>query len=144
MRILGIDFGDARIGVAVSDPFGWTAQGIKTIHWKNDVNYPIEEIIRIINEYGVDKVVVGMPKNLNNTLGERAKRTEWFISILKDNVGSDVDIITWDERCSTICAKNTLIEMGIAKRKKRSMIDRVAACHILQSYLDCVSNEKKV
>ena len=143
MRILGIDFGDARIGVAVSDPFGWTAQGIGTIHWKNDIKVPIGEIKKIIDEYNVQKIVVGMPKNFNNTLGERAKRTDWFISVLRENINDTIDIVTWDERCSTISAKNTLNEMVIARKKKKGMIDRVAAHYILQSYLDCVSNKKK-
>ena len=140
MRILGIDFGDARIGVAVSDPFGWTAQGIKTIHWKNNMNYPIEEIIGIINEYSVDRVVVGMPKNLNNTLGERAHKTDEFILALKDRMDASVEVIAWDERCSTICAANTLNDMCVSKRKKRGLIDKVAAVHILQNYLDYISN----
>ncbi|MBP5426390.1 MAG: Holliday junction resolvase RuvX [Clostridiales bacterium] len=142
MRILGIDFGEARIGVAVSDPFGWTAQGIKTIHWKNDINCPIEEIIEIINEYSIEKVVVGMPKNFNNTLGERARRTYEFISVLKDSINPDIDVEEWDERCSTICAMNTLNDMCVPGRKKRGLIDKVAAVHILQNYLDYISNNK--
>ena len=144
MRVLGIDFGDARIGLAVSDPFGWTAQGIGTIHWKNDVRVPIKEIKRVIDEYNIQKIVVGMPKNLNNTLGERARRTEWFISVLKESIDDKLDIIAWDERCSTISAKNTLNEMGVARKKKKGMVDRIAAYYILQSYLDCISNGKKV
>ena len=140
MRVLGIDFGDARIGIAVSDPFGWTAQGIKTIHWKDNINIPIEEIKNIVNAYNVDKIVVGMPKNLNNTLGERAKKTEEFIALLRNSINDDIDIVTWDERCSTICAQNTLNEMGVAKRKKRGLIDKIAAVHILQNYLNYVSN----
>ena len=142
MRVLGIDFGDARIGLAVSDPFGWTAQGIGTIHWKGSIKVPVGEIKRYIVEYNIEKIVVGMPKNFNNTLGERAKKTEWFILVLKENINDTIDIIAWDERCSTICAKNTLNEMGIAGRKKRNVIDRVAATYILQSYLDCISNKK--
>ena len=142
MRILGIDFGDARIGIAVSDPFGWTAQGIKTIHWKNDVNCPIEEIINIIDEYGVDRIIVGMPKNFNNTLGERARRTDEFILALKNRLVTNMEVIAWDERCSTICAKNTLNDMCVPKRKKRGLIDKIAAVHILQNYLDYISNNK--
>ena len=141
MRVLGIDFGDARIGIAVSDPFGQTAQGIKTIHWKNDINIPIEEIKNIVNEYNVDEIVVGMPKNLNNTLGERAKKTDEFILLLRDSINDNVNIVTWDERCSTICAQNTLNEMGVAKKKKRGLIDKIAAVHILQNYLNYISNK---
>lgn len=144
MRVLGIDFGDSRIGIAVSDPFGWTAQGICTISWKNDIKVPIKEIKKIIDEYNIQKIIVGMPKNFNNTLGERAKKTDKFILALKGNMEQKIDIIAWDERCSTICAQNTLNEMGIAKRKKRSVIDKVAAVHILQNYLDYVSKNKKV
>ena len=138
MRILGIDFGDARIGMAVSDPFGWTAQGLCTIHWKNDVSVPVNEIKRIVEEYNVQKIVVGMPKNFNNTLGERASKTCDFIEVLKGSI--KVDIVSWDERCSTICAQNTLNEMGVPKRKKRGVIDKVAAVHILQNYLDFIAN----
>lgn len=141
MRVLGIDFGDARIGIAVSDPFGWTAQGIKTIHWKNNINIPVEEIKDIVKEYNIEKIVVGMPKNLNNTLGERAKKTDEFIALLRENVDDKIKIVTWDERCSTISAQTTLNEMGVAKRKKRGLIDKVAAVHILQNYLDFVSNK---
>ena len=140
MRLLGIDFGDARIGIAVSDPFGWTAQGIKTIHWKNNIMEPINEIKKIVNEYNVEKIIVGMPKNFNNTLGERASATDNFIKILKGNISEKVEITTWDERCSTICARNTLNDMGIAKKKKRGLIDKIAAVHILQNYLDYMSN----
>lgn len=141
MRVLGIDFGDARIGIAVSDPFGWTAQGIKTINWKNNINVPIEEIKNIVNEYNVEEIVVGMPKNLNNTLGERAKKTDEFILLLRNSISDSINVVTWDERCSTICAQNTLNEMGVAKRKKRGLIDKIAAVHILQNYLDYVSNK---
>ena len=101
---------------------------------------PIEEIKKIVNEYNVEKIVVGMPKNLNNTLGERAKKTEEFILLLRDGIGNNIDIVTWDERCSTICAQNTLNEMGVAKRKKRGLIDKIAAVHILQNYLNYISN----
>lgn len=142
MRILGIDFGDARIGIALSDPFGWTAQGIKTIHWKKDMDRPIAEIVKIIDEYKVDNVVVGMPKNFNNTLGERARRTEEFIVALESKIKEGIKVIAWDERCSTICAANTLNDMCVAKRKKRGLIDKVAAVHILQNYLDYISNNK--
>lgn len=141
MRVLGIDFGEARIGIAVSDPFGWTAQGIKTIHWKHNINIPIEEIKGIVKEYAVEEIVVGMPKNLNNTLGERAKRTDEFITKLQEAIGDKIKIITWDERCSTICAQNTLNEMGVAKSKKRGLIDKIAAVHILQNYLNYISNK---
>ena len=141
MRILGIDFGDARIGIAISDPFGWTAQGIKTIHWKSNVSIPINEIKKIIDEYDIQRIVVGMPKNFNNTLGERASKTYDFIEALKDSIKNSIDIVTWDERCSTICANTTLNEMGIPKRKKRGVIDMVASVHILQSYLDYIAKK---
>lgn len=141
MRILGIDFGEARIGVAMSDPFGWTAQGMKTIHWKDSWDVPIQEIVGIVCDYDVDKVVVGMPKNLNNTMGERARRTEEFILALEDRLEDGVEVIAWDERCSTICAANTLNDMNVPKRKKRGLIDKVAAVHILQNYLDCFSSK---
>ena len=80
MRIMGIDYGDARIGIAVSDPFGWTAQGLDTIHWKDNLNLPIDKINKLVKKYGIEKIIVGYPVNMNGTLGERAQKTEEFIS----------------------------------------------------------------
>jgi len=136
---MGIDYGDARIGIAISDPFGWTAQGLDTIDWKNDINYPIGKIINIIKEYGIEKVIVGYPVNMNGTLGERALKTEEFIKQLVIRTGN-IDIIKWDERLTTVAAHRILSEAGVKASKRKKCVDRIAAIYILQGYLDSLRN----
>lgn len=136
MRILGIDYGDKRIGTAVSDPFGWTAQGIGTIHY-NDINTAIEKIVQLINKYSVEKLVVGMPKNMNGTIGPRCEKTFEFIELLKN--ATDKEIIEWDERLTTAAAENVLIGSNMRREKRKKVIDTVAATYILQGYLNYLS-----
>lgn len=140
MRIMGIDFGDARIGIAISDPFGWTAQGLETIDWKDNMDYPVERIKKIIDSYNIEKVIVGYPINMNGTLGERALKTDQFIKCLSDKLGN-VEIIKWDERLSTIAANRILNEAGIKSSKRKKTVDIIAATYILQGYLDSIRNE---
>ena len=136
MRILGLDYGSKTIGVAVSDPFGWTAQGVKTIHRNNpiDVKESIEELVKIIEEYAVEKIVVGLPKNMNNTEGERVELTNKFVELLKRQISIPVEL--WDERLSTMGAKRILMEANVHKDKHKKVIDKMAAVFILQGYLD--------
>ena len=140
MRIMGIDYGDARIGVAISDPFGWTAQPLDTIDWKDNINYPVERIRSFIDEYNIKKVIVGYPKNMNGTLGPRALKTDEFIEYLAGKVGN-LEIIKWDERLSTVAANRILNETGVKSSRKRKTIDRIAATYILQGYLDSIKNK---
>jgi putative Holliday junction resolvase len=135
MRILGIDYGDSRIGMAVSDPMGWTAQGLETIKNTGTNWLHLERILDVIREYNVDKIVVGFPKNMNGTIGPRGEKTLEFIEKLKENV-SNAEIIKWDERLTTVAANRTMHEMGIKTSKKKNMVDRIAAVYILQGYLD--------
>lgn len=135
MRILGIDFGDARIGIAVSDPLGITAQGIETIHWKGEWKKPLERIRELVDSYSCNTIVVGFPKNMNGTLGERGIRTQRFIEKLEGFIPG-IRVIPWDERLSTVQSRNVLIEMGIGSRKHKEKIDQLAASFILQSYMD--------
>jgi len=140
LRILGIDYGDSKIGVAVSDPFGWTAQGLGTIKY-NDIDIAINRLTQIISEYDVQKIVVGLPKNMNGTIGIRGEKTFEFIERLKGLF--DKEIITWDERLTTVSAENLLISGNVRRDKRKMVIDTVAAKFILQGYLDYLSNQIK-
>jgi len=135
MRILGIDFGEARIGVAVSDPLGITAQALETIRWNKEWKKPLERIKELTEYYSCNTIVVGFPENMNGTVGERGRRTQKFIEKLKDYIPG-VSVIPWDERLSTAQSRQALIEMGIDSRKHKGKIDQMAASIILQSYMD--------
>lgn len=136
MRILGLDYGSKTLGVAVSDPFGWTAQGIETINRKdeNNLKSTIGRLVDIINEYNIEKIVLGLPKNMNNTSGERVDRTLYFKNRLMREFSIPVE--TWDERLSTIGAKRSLLEADLSRKKQSKVIDKMAAVFILQGYLD--------
>ncbi len=134
MRIMGVDYGDSRIGIAVSDPFGWTAQGLETINWSGSLGRPVERIKQLIKEYNAEKIVVGFPRNMNGTLGPRAEKTLEFIRVLAEKTG--LEVIKWDERLSTVAASRTMHELGIKTSKKKGVVDQIAAVHILQGYLD--------
>ncbi len=133
MRILGLDYGDSRIGVAVSDPMGWTAQGLKTIRNKGN-NHVIDELAKIIDQYDVEKIVLGLPKNMDGSLGERAERTILFKAVLENKL--DIMVEEWDERLTTAAAGRTMIETGLKRSKKKGMVDKLSAIYILQGYLD--------
>lgn len=135
-RILGIDYGDARTGIAVSDLMGYTAQGIETIVYKGDNKLLLKRIGEIIKEYDVKKIVIGYPRNLNGTIGPRAEKTEKFVKVLIDNFG--LDVIKWDEWLSTVSATKDMIDMNIKKKNKKNLVDTIAAVHILQNYLDSI------
>ena len=135
MRIMGIDFGEARIGIAVSDPLGITAQAVETICWNKGWKKPIERIEALIKAYPCDTIVVGFPVNMNGTIGERGKRTQQFINKLK-HAFPEIKVVQWDERLSTEQSKQALIEMGIRSRKHKGKIDQMSASFILQSYMD--------
>ncbi|MCR4436928.1 MAG: Holliday junction resolvase RuvX [Clostridiales bacterium] len=134
MRIMGIDYGDSRIGIAVSDPMGWTAQGIETICWKGSLDKPVSRIRRLVGEYNIEKIIVGFPRNMDGTVGFRGEKTLEFIEALKKKI--HVEIVKWDERLTTVAAQRTMHEMGIKTSKKKSLVDQIAATYILQGYLD--------
>ena len=133
MRIIGIDYGDKRVGVALSDPMGWSAHELETIIIQSK-KLLFNRIKEIIEEYDVDKIIVGMPKNMNGTIGERAEITNKFIKELQDKF--NITIIPWDERLSTVSAARTLNEINTRGAKRKKRIDAMAAAYILQSYLD--------
>jgi len=135
MRILCIDYGDARIGVAVSDPMGWTAQMLETIRWKDDIGEPLERICQLARQYECRMVLVGLPRNMDGSLGFRGERTREFMALLKERL-PDIEIKPWDERLTTVMAQRAMRDMGVGSRKQKGRIDQMAAAFILQSYLD--------
>lgn len=143
MRILGLDYGEKTIGVAVSDGFGWTAQALEVIKRSNSTEYKksISRIAQWIKEYEVDTIVLGYPKNMDNTEGERCQKTKIFQKQLQQAF-PNVTIVLWDERMSTIAAERSLLEADMSRKKRKSIIDKMAAVHILQGYLDKKQNEK--
>jgi putative Holliday junction resolvase len=137
MRILGLDYGDVRVGVAVSDIMGWTAQGIESITYSGNEKKLIDRLELIIKEYQIEKIVIGFPINMNATLGPRAEKTEKFIDKLNKKFGLEVEKI--DERLTTVSAQKTMTYLGINKEKKKGIVDTISAVFILQTYLDKVN-----
>ena len=142
MRILGLDFGDKTIGVALSDPFGWTAQGLEVIRRENPqaIKKSLQRLEQLGVEYQVEKIVLGYPKNLDNSEGERCQKTTEFAERLKKRFPK-AQVILWDERMSTIAAERSMRAAGLDAAKRKSVIDRQAAVHILQGYLDSLARE---
>lgn len=136
-RFLGLDYGDARIGVAVCDPLGWTAQGLVVISRKNPINLSesIREIVRIVQEYQVGVIVIGLPKNMDNSEGESCKKVRAFKKKLEKALPS-VSVELYDERLTTARAKQIFAEVDLAKAKHKKNVDKMAAALILQDYLE--------
>ncbi|TQQ84605.1 Holliday junction resolvase RuvX [Peptacetobacter hominis] len=132
-RIMGLDIGDKTIGVAVSDLMGMTAQGVKTIKRTSKKN-DIEEIKNIITEKQVDKIVSGLPKNMNGTIGPQGERVQKFCELIKEETGLEIEF--WDERLTTVAAERSLLEADVSRQKRKKVIDMLAAVIILQGYLD--------
>lgn len=132
MRILGIDYGDSRVGVAVSDPLGFTAQGVKTIKNKNTKKL-LAELSEIIKEYNPEKIVIGMPKNMDGSSGFRADETYKFADNLKTIYDGEIDFM--DERLTTVSATRVLNETNTRGKDRKNVLDTVSACFILESYL---------
>lgn len=135
MRILGLDLGDRTIGVAVSDPLGFTAQGITTIRRKS-LQYDIEELKKICKEYNIEKVLLGYPKNMNGTEGPRCEIVKEFAEVIKEQL--DLPIQFWDERLSTVAAHRAMLEADLSRAKRKKIVDKIAAVYILQGYLDSI------
>jgi len=138
MRLLGLDFGERRIGVAVSDPLAITAQGISVIQRNGSVEKDLELIKQFIHTYEVESIVLGLPKNMNGTEGPAAEKVRQFGRFLED--ASALKVIYWDERLSTSSAQRIMIEADLSRRKRKASIDRLAAVIILQNYLDFSTN----
>ena len=139
MRILGLDYGSKTVGVAVSDPLGLTAQKVETIWRKqeNKLRRTLARIAELIAEYEVEIIVLGFPKNMNNSVGERAEKALEFGEMLKKRTG--LEVIMWDERLTTVEADRTLIEAGVRRENRKQYLDGIAAVFILQGYLDSLS-----
>lgn len=143
MRILGLDFGAKTIGVAVSDELLLTAQGLEIIRRQsqNKLRQSLARIQAIIEEYEVGSIVLGYPKNMNNTEGERCEKTKEFAEMLKRRTG--LSVVLWDERLTTVAADRHMMEAGIRREKRREYVDEIAAVFILQGYLDSLSMRKE-
>lgn len=135
MRIMGLDFGSKTVGVAISDPLGITAQGIEIVRrtQENKLRKTLARIEALIEEYQVEKIVLGYPKNMNNTLGERTEKTEEFAEMLKRRTG--LEVVMWDERLSTVEAQRTMMDAGVRREDRDKYVDKIAATIILQGYL---------
>jgi len=133
MRILGLDVGDATIGVAVSDELLITAQGLETIRRTGDER-DLEAVADLAREYAVSEIVVGMPVNMDGTIGPQAKKTQEFADALEKHTG--IPMRAWDERLTTVAAERVLVSADLSRRKRKRVRDKLAAVMILQSYLD--------
>lgn len=143
MRIMGLDFGSKTVGVAVSDALLVTAQGVETIPRKSPgkLRQTLARVEELIREYQVERIVLGFPKNMNNTEGERCMKTLEFKEMLERRSG--LEVILWDERLTTVAAERTLMESGVRRETRKSYVDKIAAALILQGYLDAQAFQKE-
>lgn len=133
MRALGIDYGDSRIGIAISDILGLTAQPVTVISEKNFLRQ-VMLVAEKANELSADEIVVGMPKNMNGTVGERGEKTLKFVEALKEKI--NLPVVLWDERLTTQAAHRALEEGLVSGKKRKGLLDKLAAVFILQGYID--------
>ena len=140
MRIMGLDFGSKTVGVAVCDPLGITAQTVETITRKdeNKLRQTLARIEALIGQYEIERIVLGYPKNMNNTVGERGEKTQEFKVALERRTG--LEVILWDERLTTVAAERVLIESGVRRENRKKSVDQIAAAMILQGYLDSLQH----
>lgn len=142
MRILGLDYGSVTVGVAVSDTLLITAQPLEVIKRKSEtkLRQTLARLEELIAKYEVEKIILGYPKNMNNTLGERVLRTEEFKEKLEKRTG--LEVILWDERLTTVSAMEVLKEGNVRRENRKNVVDKIAATLILQGYLDSLRIEK--
>ncbi len=142
-RIMGLDFGSKTVGVAVSDGLGLTAQGVEIIRREseNKLRRTLARIQELIEEYSVTKIVLGFPKNMNNTVGDRGEKSLAFRETLEKRTGLPVEM--WDERMTTVSANRTLMEAKVRREKRKDYVDQIAAVYILQGYLDRNQNKEE-
>ena len=142
MRIMGLDVGSKTVGVAISDPLGFTAQGLEIIQINEDQGeFGFERLKELVDTYKVERFVVGLPKNMNNTVGDRAQKSEELKAALERRTGLPVEL--WDERLTTVAAERVLMESGVRREHRKESVDQIAAAMILQGYLDHLSMIKK-
>ena len=144
MRIMGLDYGSKTIGVAVSDPLGLTAQGVEIIRREeeNKLRKSLRRVEELVKEYEVEEIVLGFPKNMNNTIGERAEKSLQLKETLERRLG--LPVVMWDERLPTVEANRTLMETGVRRENRGKYVDMIAAVFILQGYLDAKANPDTV
>lgn len=133
MRKMGLDVGDKTIGVAVSDELGWTAQGIETIR-REGKKKDYARLEELIKQYEIGEIVVGLPKNMNGTIGPRGELCQAFAEYVHNR--SRIPVVMWDERLTTMAAERTLLEADVSRKKRKQVIDKMAAVMILQNYMD--------
>jgi putative Holliday junction resolvase len=140
MRILGLDYGTKTVGVAVSDDLLLTAQGVEIIRRRSPtkLRQTLARIEELAAQYGVERIVLGYPKNMNNTEGERCEQTKEFQGMLERRTG--LEVVLWDERLTTVAADMSMMEMGIRREHRKEYVDEIAAIFILQGYLDYLRN----
>ena len=143
MRILGLDYGSKTVGVAVSDPLGFTAQGVEIIRRKseNKMRQTLARIEELIAQYQVEEIVLGLPKNMNNTLGDRAEKSLELKETLERRTG--LPVVMWDERLTTVSANRVLMETGVRRENRKEHVDEIAAVFILQGYLDYLHHQEQ-
>ncbi|MCJ1908736.1 Holliday junction resolvase RuvX [Planococcus ruber] len=135
MRTMGLDVGSKTIGVAISDALGWTAQGIETVKINEAIGeFGLERLGELIKQYEVSQIVVGYPKNMNNSIGPRAEASEKFAALLEE--AYSMPVVLWDERLTTMAAEKMLISADVSRKNRKKVIDKMAAVMILQGYLD--------
>lgn len=132
-RIMGLDVGDKTIGVAISDMLGWTAQGLITIIRKSRKD-DFQQLKEIIDNNEIEKIVVGLPKNMNGSIGPQGDKVIEYSELLKRQF--NLEVVLWDERLSTVAAERALISADVSRKKRKQVIDKMAAVYILQGYLD--------
>ncbi len=142
IRVMGLDFGSRTVGVAVSDPLGLTAQGIEIIRreQENKLRRTLARIETLVQEYQITTIVLGFPKNMNNTIGDRAQKSLAFKEMLERRTG--LPVVMWDERLTTVSANRTLMESGVRRENRKEYVDMIAAVYILQGYLDSLERIK--
>lgn len=140
---MGLDFGSKTVGVAVSDGLGITAQGLEIVRRtsENKLRQTLARIETLIREYGVTSIVLGFPKNMNNTVGDRAEKSLAFKEMLERRTG--LPVVMWDERLTTVSANRTLMEAGVRGENRKEYVDQLAAVYILQGYLDSLAFRRK-
>lgn len=139
MRLLGLDVGDKTIGVAVSDPLGLTAQGVEVIR-RQGRERDLVRLQELVQSYGVDTIVMGLPKNMDGSLGKQVEKVMAFADLVQKNL--DLPVVLWDERLTTMAAERALLEADLSRGRRREVIDKMAAVLILQGYLDRQRKEK--
>jgi len=139
MRYIGLDVGDRTIGVAVSDPLNFTAQGITTLRRKS-IEKDMENLKELFSSYEIQEIIVGLPKNMNGTIGSQAEKAMDFGRVVEEVFG--LPVVFWDERLTTLAANRAMLEADLSRKKRKGLVDKIAATFILQGYLDKLSSTK--